>query len=195
MKTSTHPNKQRGITLVMALLFLLILTVISVFAATSSSLELKMAGNMQDSFASFQASEAGTSSTLALSGNANADPFDGKSTDIADGNVLSTGSDIKCDEDGTPQDTDGMDVFFRTWEDDNIYHPLRAVFGGASTMSVCKTLTAALLECPRSVDGFSLNMIKCDNYDIRSRHMEARKAHTKVHLGVIKTVINQNAQF
>jgi len=195
MNTSTQYAKQQGVTLVMALLFLLILTVISVFAATSSSLEFKMAGNMQDSYASFQASEAGTSSTLSLSGHATADPFDGKSTDIADGNVLSTAADVKCDEDGTPQDTDGMDVFSRTWADDNTSHPLKDVFGGASTMSVCKTLTAALLECPRSIDGFSLNMIKCDNYDIRSRHMEAQKAHTKVHLGVIKTVINQNAQF
>jgi len=99
MKYSTSHHKQKGVTLVIAILFLLILTIISVFAATSSSLELKMAGNMQNSYSSFQAAEAGTTATLALAGHATQDPFDtiktGASTKIANNYVLSTGLDVE----------------------------------------------------------------------------------------------------
>ncbi len=189
MKTSTLHNKQRGVVLVMTLLFLLILTIISLFAATSSSIEFKMAGNMQDSYASFQASEAGITTTLGLSGHATADPFDiDMQTNITDGNVLSTGADIKCDEDGIPQDTDGMDVYSRTWADDDVSHPLKDVFGGPSSMSVCKTMLTDLdtkancdfLDKPSSGD-------ECHLFDIRSTQRELQKVQTTIHLGVVKT--------
>lgn len=70
---------QRGVALVVALLFLLVVTVISVIAASNSSLGLKMSANMADSYDSFQAAEAGVIATLALAETVN-DPFDGADT-------------------------------------------------------------------------------------------------------------------
>jgi hypothetical protein len=70
---------QRGVALVVALLFLLVVTVISVIAASNGSLGLKMSANMADSYDSFQAAEAGVIATLALAETAN-DPFDGADT-------------------------------------------------------------------------------------------------------------------
>jgi hypothetical protein len=73
-------QNQQGATLVVALLFLLILTIISVFAATNATLELKMAGNMQDDFISFNSAEAGVAAVLtideAFTGKNVAEPFD-----------------------------------------------------------------------------------------------------------------------
>ena len=70
---------QQGVALVVALLFLLVVTIISVIAASNSSISLKMSANLADNYASFQAAEAGIISVLSLVGTAN-DPFDGGDT-------------------------------------------------------------------------------------------------------------------
>ena len=170
------PLKQRGITLVVAILFLLILTIISVFAATNSSLELKMAGNMQDSFTSFQTAEAAAKAVVALANTAN-DPFDGVSTD----------------EPVHPKDTDtepGWDPFI-DWADDAADHPLANVSGQVSDIDVTLNLTTSASSCPRSANGFSSDILACDHYDIGAIHDEEQKARTVLHLGVVNTVIGK----
>ena len=76
MKARTGQAHQRGVALVVALLFLLVVTIISVVAASNSALGLKMAANMQDSYASFQSAEAGVIGVLALA-ETDQDPFTG----------------------------------------------------------------------------------------------------------------------
>ncbi len=73
-------SQQQGMALVVSLLFLLILTVISVVAATNSRSALKMSMNAQDGLQSFQAAEAGVYAALATSGTAN-DLFMGTTTE------------------------------------------------------------------------------------------------------------------
>lgn len=73
---SKKPIQQRGIALVVALLFLLVVTVISIVAANNSTLGLRMSANMQDAYESFQSAEAGIIAALAMA-NSTADPFDG----------------------------------------------------------------------------------------------------------------------
>ncbi|MEM7279389.1 MAG: pilus assembly PilX N-terminal domain-containing protein, partial [Pseudomonadota bacterium] len=82
-------GKQRGVALVTALLFLLVVTVIAVTAANNSSLGLKMSASMQDAYQSFQSAESGIYAALGLTGssqdpfrrqNVVADPFLGMST-------------------------------------------------------------------------------------------------------------------
>ena len=71
MSSFTGRSQQQGMALVVSLLFLLILTVISVVAATNSRSALKMSMNAQDGLQSFQAAEAGVYAALATSGTAN----------------------------------------------------------------------------------------------------------------------------
>jgi len=52
-------NKQQGVALIMALLFLLITTLLGVSAMQSSVMEERMAGNMHDHNMAFQAAESG----------------------------------------------------------------------------------------------------------------------------------------
>ena len=80
MNGSNRKLQQEGMALVVSLLFLLILTVISVVAATNSRSALKMSLNAQDGLQSFQAAEAGVYAALATAGTA-ADVFLGISTD------------------------------------------------------------------------------------------------------------------
>jgi type IV pilus assembly protein PilX len=80
MKSFDEYRPQRGVALVVALLFLLVVTVISVIAASNSSLGLKMSANMADSYSSFQSAEAGVIAALGLAGTGN-DPFNGTSTE------------------------------------------------------------------------------------------------------------------
>lgn len=51
-------GRQRGVTLVVSLIFLLLLTIIGVTALSTNSLQEKMAGNMRDKDAAFQAAES-----------------------------------------------------------------------------------------------------------------------------------------
>ena len=66
------PIRQKGAALAMALVILLILTILGVTAMSTSSLEQKMAGNIQDMTRAFQAAESGVDKTL----DSNAQGFD-----------------------------------------------------------------------------------------------------------------------
>lgn len=55
------PSRQNGIALVMALVFLLLLTIIGIAALNTTSLEEKMAGNVKDRNLAFQAAESALS--------------------------------------------------------------------------------------------------------------------------------------
>jgi type IV pilus assembly protein PilX len=51
-------RRQQGVALIMALVFLMILTIIGVTALSTTSLQEKMAGNVQDKHTAFQAAES-----------------------------------------------------------------------------------------------------------------------------------------
>ncbi|TGD74202.1 hypothetical protein E4634_08740 [Mangrovimicrobium sediminis] len=75
MRHSKSPaNRQRGVALVVSLIFLLIVTIISVTAARNSALSLRASGNLQDQNHSQQAADAAAFGALALAGTAD-DPF------------------------------------------------------------------------------------------------------------------------
>jgi len=51
-------SRQRGVTLVMSLIFLLLLTILGVTAISTSTLQEKMSGNLRDQDVAFQAAES-----------------------------------------------------------------------------------------------------------------------------------------
>ncbi|MAT91276.1 MAG: hypothetical protein CME59_01615 [Halioglobus sp.] len=75
MTHSITQHRQRGAALVVALLFLLVVTIIGVTASWNSSLSLKMSTNMQDQYDSLQSAEAAVFATVALAGDVDDDPF------------------------------------------------------------------------------------------------------------------------
>jgi type IV pilus assembly protein PilX len=54
----SRPQKQRGAALIVSLVFLLILTIISVASLQTATMQERMAGNMKDTTIAFQAAEA-----------------------------------------------------------------------------------------------------------------------------------------
>lgn len=62
------PLSQRGMALVMALVMLMILTILGLAAMSTSSLEEKMSGNIQESTRAFEAAESGINSALGTTG-------------------------------------------------------------------------------------------------------------------------------
>ncbi len=56
---------QRGMALIMAMVILMILTILGITAMTTSSLEEKMSGNIQEQTRAFQAAESGVSEAIA----------------------------------------------------------------------------------------------------------------------------------
>lgn len=52
------PHRQQGVALIMAMVFLMILTIIGVTVMSTTSLQEKMAGNVQDKHSAFQAAES-----------------------------------------------------------------------------------------------------------------------------------------
>lgn len=57
MKNSSVKNKQKGIAIVMALVFLLVLTILGITSTNSTILTEKMSQNMRDSTTAFEAAE------------------------------------------------------------------------------------------------------------------------------------------
>ena len=161
MNTAYRHGRQRGVALVVSLLFLLVVTLISVVAATNSSRSFKMATNMQDLAESFQAAEAGAYATLGLVDTANdpyqrvnnADPFAG----IAAG--------------AHP---------LRNLTDPN-----------AVDVDVFAVALDRLCPRPADqTTGSSVGVYDCDYYRVESAHSNVGRARSRVQIGVVKTVIS-----
>jgi len=154
---------ERGIALATSLLFLLVVTVISVVAANNSTMGLKMSANMQDAYRSFQAAEAGVYAVLGLAGTAE-DPFvrqDVVAEPFADMEENHPLRNLADDPDDVPVD---VDVF----------------------------MVAIDRTCPRApvgAGGTSVGILDCDYYRVESEHDDPGSARTRVELGVVKTVI------
>lgn len=152
--------RQQGVALVVSLLFLLVVTLISVVAATNSSRSYKMATNMQDMAASFQAAEAGAYATLGLVDTANdpyqrinnLDPFSGIADDVHPLRNL--------------PDRNAVDV---------------DVFVAALDRPCPRSATMA--------GGSSFGIYDCEYYRVESGHSVDGRSRTQVQLGVVKTVI------
>jgi type IV pilus assembly protein PilX len=159
MNRCKKPSSQRGVALAFALILMTVVTVIGVFAASTGSLELRMARNMQDSLDSFQAAEAGIQALVALvrtgpnpfEGEDNADPFD------------------------------GVDP-----------NPLALLNDGADSVEVEVVLLLRDATCPRSIDGFSVDLLACDHYRVESLH-DTPDARTQLNEGVAKPVIGSTS--
>lgn len=165
MKNPNPCLRQRGVALVVALLFLLVVTVISVIAASNSAIGLKMSANLQDAYASFQSAEAGVIAALSLAGTPS-DPFDG-------------GNSLDIFDNSDP----------RYWRCNDAGNPLRYLNDGACAVKTDVYLTIAATACPRSESGYSVGLLDCDYYLLESEHEVPRKARTKVDMGVVKTII------
>ncbi|MCB1847703.1 MAG: pilus assembly PilX N-terminal domain-containing protein [Halieaceae bacterium] len=158
-------SAQRGVALVTALLFLLVVTVIAVTAANNSNLGLKMSASMQDAYRSFHAAEAGIFAALGLAGGAQ-DPFQRQDvvTEPFQGITTHPLRNLAVDPDDQASAPIDVDVF----------------------------LISIQRPCPRpptASGGSSVGVFDCDYYRIQSEHEESGRARTRVELGVVKTVI------
>lgn len=158
-------RSQHGVALAVSLLFLLVVTIVSITAATNSSMGLRMAGNLQDNYESFQAAEAGIYGALALARTAagtTQDPFRGV-------------------DDDTP--FAGLNT--------STEHPLRRLRDGVGSVDVRVAVVDVAGDCrrpPRETGGNSVGEISCDYYRVTSEHNVAGKARSRIELGVVKEV-------
>lgn len=152
--------RQRGVALVFSLLFLLVVTLISVVAATNSSRSFKMATNMQDRALSFQAAEAGAYATLGLVDTVN-DPFQ-RVNDLAPFAGIDAAAHPLRNL-AAPASVD-VDVFMVALD--------RPCPRSASMRG-----------------GSSIDVYDCEYYRVESAHQAAGRSRTEVQLGVVKTVI------
>ena len=157
-------QNQRGVALVVSLLFLVIVTIISITAATNSSQGLKMASNMQDSYNSFQSAEAGVLAALALAGTSD-EPFTRKVVVLPFAGM--TGTDHPL------------------WQ-------LRDGAASVDTQVFLTAAARPCPRPPNERGGSSVGTFDCDYYRIESGHDMANRARTKVQLGIVKTVIGEN---
>ncbi|MEM1110593.1 MAG: PilX N-terminal domain-containing pilus assembly protein [Pseudomonadota bacterium] len=164
MKIASAVQKQAGVALVVTLLFLLVLSLLSIVAARNSAIGLRISGNMQDAFSSFQSAEAGALGVLLLTDTA-ADPFNGSDTLTPFASFSSSGT-----------------------------HPLRNLNDSSSSVDVDVFFRNAGLACPRSSAPSTLGLLECDYYRVESEHAVAQKARSKVNMGVVKTVIGSGVR-
>jgi type IV pilus assembly protein PilX len=78
----TPLSGQRGVTLIMALIFLAVLMLLGVTVAQNTSMEERMAGNTRDRDLAFQAAEAALEDAETALAGYLANPFDGSTTGL-----------------------------------------------------------------------------------------------------------------
>ena len=154
-------SAQSGVALVIVLLFLLVVTVISVTAAMNSSLSIKMTTNLQDTYHSFQSAEAGIYAVLGLTETAD-DPFD-RST-VKDPLTAYTIENHPLNKISGGKESVSTEI-----------KPL-------SILASCPRTYAER-------GGTSTNMFRCDYYRIKSQHNLKGKARSRVEMGLVKTVM------
>ena len=154
-------SAQSGVALVIVILFLLVVTVISVTAAMNSSLSIKMTTNLQDAYHSFQSAEAGIHAVLGLTETAD-DPFD-RST-VKDPLTAYTIENHPLNKISGGKESVSTEI-----------KPL-------SILASCPRTYAER-------GGTSTNMFRCDYYRIKSQHNLKGKARSRVEMGLVKTVM------
>lgn len=157
--------KQRGVALVVSILFLLVVTLISVVAATNSSRSSKMAANMQDLTQSFQAAEAGAYAALGLVDTAN-DPYQRV-------NNLTPFAGIAADSAPLRNLPDATDVVVEVY---------------------VQALDRPCPRSASAASGNSVGVFDCEYYRVESAHNDFERSRTQVMLGVVKTVIGSSGQ-
>jgi len=160
MKNGLTTNRQQGVALVVSLLFLLVVTIISVIAATNSSRSFKMATNMQDMATSFQAAEAGAYATLGLVDTVN-DPYQRMNEPDPFAGIATLAHPLRNLPDPNSVNVD--------------------VFVVALDRPCPRSANAA--------GGSSVGVYDCEYYRVESAHAEEGRSRTQVQLGVVKTVI------
>tara|TARA_R110002049_G_scaffold264278_1_gene440415 strand:- start:4096 stop:4626 length:531 start_codon:yes stop_codon:yes gene_type:complete len=159
---------QAGVALVVALLFLLIVTILSVTAARNSSFSLQMSSNMQDANSSFQAAEAGAYAALALASldpngpggeafNVNVNPEDDPLAGLSPSPLANL------------DDPNSVDTFITF-----------------NTCAICPTAVVTSLNQQDTPDVMGQNTeFKCEYYRVDSEHSVPSRARTRVALGVV----------
>ncbi len=140
----TQHSRERGVALATALILLTVVTLISIYAASSGALGLHMARNMQDAFDSFQKAEAGVAAVLSLGGTGSS-PFNSAT-------VSSPNTDPLADH-------------------EDLLDQLNAD-GGSIDMTITMNLRAAV--CPRMELASSTDLIACDHFRVDAEHNNDR---------------------
>tara|TARA_R110001599_G_scaffold145321_1_gene327578 strand:- start:28812 stop:29309 length:498 start_codon:yes stop_codon:yes gene_type:complete len=164
MNLKSVRRSEQGVALVVALLFLLVVTIISVIAASNSTISLKMSANLADAYASFQSAEAGIIAVLSLADTAN-DPFDGDDT---------------------------ADPFATFAADDHPLRSLSDGANSVDA-EVLLTTAATTCPLESAETASSVSVYNCEFYRIDAEHKVPREARTKVELGVIKKIIGADS--
>lgn len=162
MSAQYQRNSERGVALVVSLIFLLVITIMSVVAATNSKQGLTMTSNLQDSYDSFQAAEAGVMAAIGTAGGGD-DMFTGK---------------------------DEMHIFSSFADDEGPLGHLNDGNGKVDVNIFMTNFDGSCPRSRRVAS--STDEFACDYYRVEATHEVKRKARTKVSQGVIKTTISAN---
>ncbi|MCP5321848.1 MAG: hypothetical protein H7A12_13655 [Pseudomonadales bacterium] len=140
----TQHSRERGVALATALILLTVVTLISIYAASSGALGLHMAKNMQDAFDSFQKAEAGVAAVVSLGG-ISSSPFN---------SAIVSSPNIEPLKDHT-----------------DLLDELNAD-GGTLDMTITMNLRANV--CPRMELASSADLIACDHFRVDAEHSNDR---------------------
>ena len=170
---SQYIKKQQGAALIIGLLVLTILTIIGLSAMETSQFELKMAGNTQDFYNSFQQADAGVFAIMSFS-RVSGLPDDNKPFDGDDNSAPFTGL------------NNASDPPHPLWE---VNHK-RVDSNGDGDVEVDVVLAATGLPCPRAAVATSVDLIECEFYQVESEHTDVQtSARTHLFQGVSKELI------
>lgn len=158
-------QRQRGVALSITLILLIVFTLLGVFALSTSVLELRMAGNVQQSMDSFQSAEAGVAAVLRTA-NSEPDPaknpFNGQKVGDVNATPLA-----------------GVTA-----------NPLAGLSPGMVVNSRT-VLTEVQAPCPRveAESASAADTVVCDYYRIESTAETAAQARSRVAQGAAREVL------
>lgn len=174
-------RRQAGSALIVAMIFLGVLTMIGVSVTLTSTSMLKIAVNSEDMNDTFWATNAGMNLFLSKTAVGGVVKADGNDKDA----LL-----LNQSQSGSLQSLDGnfLDDVYTKIHDDKIYGN-----GGGKEINVSVRQKAKGTICPRAQAGSSVTKITCDHFDVTSSYEASSGYKPGVKMGIYREMIHSNS--
>ncbi len=177
----TNKQNQRGSALLVALIFLGVLTMVGVSVTLTSSSQMQISANAEDINDTFFATNAGMNRML------NETAMRGKIA-FNDDSLLKAGAQNSSE---TNIGSGFMDTIHEKIYTDKVYGVASATEGKAITGSVKQKAKGAI--CPRDAKGSSVTKIACDHFVFKSKYTVTGSYEPLVEVGVYREMVYSNS--
>lgn len=174
-------NKQQGSALLVALIFLGVLTMVGVSVTLTSTSQLKISANGEEINDTFHATNAGVNLLM---------------SHTAAKGIVSFGSDVLLE---SKSQSGAEEELSSTFLNTEVYSKTHAAKYGNAGSGSGKVLDVSIKQkakgavCPRAEKGSSVTKIACDHFELTSKYTVSNSYKPAIKAGVYREMIHSNS--